>query len=134
MINMRLESFHLVRIDRTVESYCKLVSRRVVRGFEKVRLSITERSFHDIAEEARHRPHTLKESICAIYPGQPRPVPEDIVEMEVTKDRGVEGNVIVTAIIKRGHYYPPNQVDPSSISRYDITEVEDDTKTMRIRG
>jgi len=131
---MILEPFFLHRIGGTVESYCAVRSRRIVRGFEKTRLSITERSFHAIAEEATKRPHTMKESLCAIYPDQPRPVPMDIMGMEVGKDRSVKGNVIITVIIRRGHYYPPDQVDPTSISRYNIMEVEDETKTMRIRS
>ena len=130
---MILEPFFLHRIGGTVESYCSIISRQMINGFEKVRLRVSERSFKAIAEEARLRPHTLKESICTIYPDQPRPVPEDIIYMQVQWDRRSRGTVIITAIIKRGHYYPPDQVDPASISRYDIMEVEDETKTMRVR-
>jgi len=131
---MILEPFFLHRIGGTVESYCSIRSRQVRRGFERVRLSITGRSFKAIAEEAAKRPHTLRESICAIYPDQPRPVPNDIVEIEVQKDIATKGNILMTVTIKRGHYYPFDKVDLASVSRYDIEEVEDDTKTMEIES
>lgn len=128
---MIIEPYFLHRIGvPKVESYCEVRSRVVKKGFERVQLSITQRSFDAIVREAC-RPISLKESICAIYPDHPRPVPRDIVEMDVQKDMVRKSKVLLTVLIKRGHYYTKEEVDPSSISNYLIQEVEDETLAAR---
>lgn len=126
---MILKPFTITQLGETFQSWCVIRHRKVERGFEKVGLGITAASFQAIANAARHRPHTLKESICAIYPDQPSPVPEDIVEMKVEKDKTTSDGILFVVIIKRGHYMEGEDIIPSSISKYEIEEIKSESSS-----
>ena len=131
---MILNPFTITRLGGTFQSWCVIRSRKIEKGFERTSLGISAASFNAIAEEARRRPETLKESVCAIYPDQPRPVPEDILEIAVEMDKATSNGILLTVLIRRGHYLREEDILPSSISKYEIEEIEEDEPSIAYSG
>jgi len=118
---MNIEGYYLSNSVERLATFSTIRSREVKRGFERIRFSITDTGFKALTQF----PKEMKKNLCIVYPGHPRPVPEDILSVKVEIDPRHRNKYLLTMLIKRGHYYPSEDVHPSSISRYKIEEVED---------
>lgn len=103
-----------------------IVERRVAMGFESIKLRMLTIHLDYMMEKEHTNPGLLHRAICDIYPIEPKPSPQDIVGITVTKIIKPLHHINITLTIKRGHYTGGL---PESISVYDWSNFDEEEET-----